>query len=386
MGDLGEIIRTSGEEFLQNRATTPFQRKALRAIARCRTASLGGQRARCDSCGAEHMFFRSCRNRHCPRCQSQARVEWLKAREHELLPVPYFHVVFTVPEQLNPLAMYCPEVFYALLFRAAGQALLDVGLSKLGALLGALCVLHTWGQTLTLHPHIHMVVPGGGFSRDRQRWISVRKTTFLLPVRVLSRRFETLLCDNLRRAFAEKRLTHLPHGVASDATSFDLLLARACNKRWVVYSKPPFGGPRDVLQYLAAYTHRTAISNRRIVSFDGREVAFRWRDYANQSEHKVMTLPVLEFIRRFLLHILPSRFVRIRYVGFLGNHNRLRNLDHARALLEASPPAPPAEEITVEPRLCPHCGNGRLRVVSQIAPSPFQWTRPPPLFALSVSA
>lgn len=386
MGDLGEIIRTSGEEFLQNRATTPFQRKAMRAIARCRTASLGGQRARCDSCGSEHMFFRSCRNRHCPRCQSQARGEWLNAREQELLPVPYFHVVFTVPEQLNPLALYCPEVFYALLFRAAGQALLDVGMSKLGALLGALCVLHTWGQTLALHPHIHMVVPGGGFSPDRRRWISVRKRTFLLPVHVLSRRFETLLCNSLRRAYSDKKLTRLPQDVAYDATSFDLLLAKACRKRWVVYAKPPFGGPRDVLQYLAAYTHRTAISNRRIVAFNGREVTFGWRDYANQNQQKLMTLPVFEFLRRFLLHILPSRFVRIRYVGFLGNHNRLRNLDHARALLEASPPAPPAEQITVEPRLCPHCGNGRLRVVSQIAPSPFQWTRPPPLSALPVPA
>ena len=386
MGDLGEIIRTSGEEFLRNRASTPFQRKAMRAIARCRTASLGGERARCESCGAEHMFFRSCRNRHCPRCQSQARVEWLKAREQELLPVPYFHVVFTVPEELHPLALYCPEVFYALLFRAAGQALLDVGMSKLGALLGALCVLHTWGQTLTLHPHIHMVVPGGGFSRDRSRWISVRKTTFLLPVRVLSRRFRTLLCNNLRRAFAENQLTRLPHDVASDSPTFDLLLARACRKQWVVYAKPPFGGPREVLQYLAAYTHRTAISNRRIVAFDGREVTFGWRDYANQSAQKVMTLPVFEFIRRFLLHILPSRFVRIRYVGFLGNHNRLRNLEHARSLLAASPPAPAAEEIAQEPRRCPDCGKGRLLLVSQIEPSPFEWTRPPPTSARPVSA
>ena len=378
LGDLGEIIRSCGEEFLRSRATTPFQRKAMRAIARCRTAALGGERTRCENCGAEHMFFRSCRNRHCPRCQSQARVEWLKAREQELLPVPYFHVVFTVPEQFHPIALYCPEVFYALLFRAAGQALLDVGMSKLRALLGALCVLHTWGQTLMLHPHIHMVVPGGGFSRDRSRWISVRKTSFLLPVRVLSRRFQTLLCASLRRAFADHRLERLPQDVASDVQSFDLLLARSCRKPWVVYAKPPFGGPRQVLQYLAAYTHRTAISNRRILAFNGREVTFGWRDYANQSEQKVMTLPVFEFIRRFLLHILPNRFVRIRYVGFLGNHNRLRNIDAARALLEADPPAPPTEETPRETRLCPDCGKGTLRLLSQIEPSPFQWTRPPP--------
>lgn len=386
MSDLGEIIRSAGQEFLQSRATTPFQRKAMRAIARCRTASLGGERKRCDHCGAEHMFFRSCRNRHCPRCQSQARFEWLKAREQELLPVPYFHVVFTVPEEFHPLALYCPEAFYALLFRAAGQALLEVGQTKLRALLGGLCVLHTWGQTLALHPHIHMVVPGGGFSRDRSRWVSVRKRTFLLPVRVLSRRFQTLLCASLRRAFAENHLKRLPADVASDTPSFDLLLARACRKPWVVYAKPPFGGPREVLQYLAAYTHRTAISNRRIVAFDGRQVTFAWRDYANRSEQKVMTLPVLEFIRRFLLHILPSRFVRIRYVGFLGNHHRRRNLEHARSLLGASPHPTPAPEISRETVLCPDCGEGRLRPVSPIEPSPYHWIRPPPSAALQVWA
>jgi hypothetical protein len=379
MGDLGEIIRAAGEEYLRRRATTPFQRKAMAAIAKCRTPAMGGERARCDGCGAEHMLFRSCRNRHCPRCQSAARAEWLAARERELLPVPYFHVVFTVPEDFHPLALHCPEVFYASLFRAAGQALLDVGMSKLGAMLGALCVLHTWGQALTLHPHIHMVVPGGGFSPDRRRWIHVRKSSFLLPVNVLSARFRTLLCDGLRKAFASNRMKRLPPTVASDAVTFDLLLARACRTRWVVYAKPPFGGPREVLQYLAAYTHRTAISNRRIVSFDGKEVSFSWRDYADHSAQKVMTLPVTEFLRRFLLHVLPTRLVRIRYVGFLGNHNRRRNLEHARSMLGVSPPAEPVEERTDESRRCPDCRTGTLRPVSRIEPSGFQWSRPPPL-------
>jgi hypothetical protein len=350
----------------------------MRAIARCRTAAMGGERARCETCGAEHMLFRSCRNRNCPRCQAKARTAWLKARERELLPVPYFHVVFTVPEVLNPLALYCPEVFYTLLFRAAGQALLDVGATKLDALLGALCVLHTWGQNLSLHPHIHCVVPGGGFSRDRQRWIGVRSRTFLLPVRVLSMRFQTLLCTELRRAFARGKLERLPAEVAADATSFDLLLARACRKRWVVYSKAPFGGPREVLAYLAAYTHRTAISNRRILAFDGETVTFLWRDYADENQVKPMTLPVEEFIRRFLLHVLPNRFVRIRYIGFLGNHNRARNLAMARALL-AAPEPPPAEDLPEEPRLCPACGKGSLQILARLEPIPFTWGRPPPV-------
>lgn len=378
MGDLAEIVRSAGAEFLQTRKTTPFQRKALRAIARCRTAALGGERSACEQCGAEHMQFRSCGNRHCPRCQAQARAAWLEARERELLPVPYFHVVFTVPEQFHPIALYCPEVFYSLLFQAAGQALLDVGMTKLGAMLGALCILHTWGQSLSLHPHIHCVVPGGGFSPDRKQWIGVKKSTFLLPVSVLSRRFQSLLCTSLRRRFAEGKLARLPHEVAADATHFDLLLAHACRKRWVVYAKPPFGGPREVLQYLAAYTHRTAISNRRILSFDKGEVAFGWRDYADENKQKVMRLPVLEFLRRFLLHILPRGFVRIRYFGFLGNHNRQRNIELARTLLGvAAPPTPEPE--SEQPRLCPQCETGTLLFVARVQAVLFTWSRPPPM-------
>jgi hypothetical protein len=378
MGDLAEIIRVASGEYVETRKTTPFQRKAMRAIARCRTEAMGGERLRCEQCGADHMHFRSCGNRHCPRCQAQAREAWLEARKRELLPVPYFHVVFTVPEQLHALALYCPEVFYTLLFRAAGGALLDVGMSKLGAILGALCVLHTWGQALTLHPHIHCVVPGGGFSPDRSRWIAVKSRTFLLPVHRLSKRFETLLITSLRRAFAAGKLKRLPPEVAADIPEFDLLLARACRKRWVVYAKPPFGGAGEVLQYLAAYTHRTAISNRRIVASDQETVTFGWRDYADENKQKLMTLPVLEFLRRFLLHILPDRFVRIRYVGFLGNHNRHRNIEQARVLMQAPPPPPPAEPANDEPRLCPECGQGRLKIVARIEPVPFTWTRPPP--------
>lgn len=349
MGDLGEIARVVGDEYLRTRRTTPFQRKALRDIQRCRTEAMGSAYALCDNCGAEHLQFRSCQNRSCPRCQAEAREEWLQAREQELLPVPYFHVVFTVPESLNVIALYCPEFFYATLLRAAGKTLLDVGRSKLGARLGCMTVLHTWGQTLSLHPHAHCVVPGGGFSEDRQKWISVKKASYLLPIDVLKARFRTLLCRALRAGLKRGLLARMPK-----ETSAAEAIRKAAKQKWVVYAKPPFGGPEQVLEYVSRYTHRIAISNRRILSFTNGEVTFEWRDYADGNRKKVMTLGAVEFLRRFLLHVLPDRFVRIRYFGFMSNQQRRKSIAHARELIGAN------ELLRVRERprwllLCPAC-------------------------------
>lgn len=369
--DLGAIVRARSATFLRNRRTTAAQRKALRAIGACRTPALGGQRQQCDRCGHEHIQWHSCRNRACPRCGAAARKRWLEARSAELLPVPYFHVVFTVPEVLNVFALHAPRVFYDLLFRAAGAALVDVAHTRLQIQPGCLCVLHTWGQTLTLHPHIHCVVPGGGFSVHDRRWRSTAKPTFLLPVKVLSRRFRSLLTRFLREAWREGTLK-LPERVLADSVALHLLMARAAATDWVVYCKPPFGGPAQVLAYLANYTHRIAISNSRIVFFDGERVSFRYRDYAHGNSEKLLSLSADEFLRRFLLHVLPPRFVRIRYYGFLANRARAHNVALARSFLSTSFPPPhvlPSSDVL----RCPHCGTGTLRVVALVPPE-----RPPP--------
>ena len=370
MVSLGEILRAVGDTFLRTRPTTPFQRKALFAIQRCRTALMGSVYAACDRCGAEHLVFRSCRNRHCPSCQANVREQWLNTRERELLPVPYFHVVFTVPKILNDLALYCPEVFYAALLRAAGNALLDVGRSKLKALLGCLTILHTWGQNLSLHPHVHCVVPGGGLSLDGKRWISVRSSTYLLPVKVLRRRFKTLLCSYLREAERKGKFARLPKTVLPHAA-----IEGAWAQEWIAYVKQPFGGPRQVLRYLARYTHRVAISDRRIISFRDGKVAFRWRDYADGHRSKLMVLEATEFVRRFLMHVLPPRFVKIRYFGFLATRGRTANIEHARTLLGAAVTSLTEERIKPAV-LCPACVAAQKQQVGKTTFAPA--VRPPP--------
>jgi hypothetical protein len=369
--DLGAIVRARSEIFLRTRRTTAAQRKALRAIGACRTSALGGQRQQCDRCGYEHIQWHSCRNRACPRCGSAARARWLAARQDELLPVPYFHVVFTVPEVLNVLALHAPRVFYDLLFRAASGALVDIAHTRLQIQPGCLCVLHTWGQTLTLHPHVHCVVPGGGFSVHTRQWRSAPNSTFFLPVKVLSRRFRTLLTGSLRQAWREGTLK-LPERVIADSIALDLLLARAAATDWVVYCKPPFGGPAQVLAYLANYTHRIAISNSRIVSFDGERVCFHYRDYAHGNVEKLLTLDVDEFLRRFLLHVLPPRLVRIRYYGFLANRTRARSIERARQLIGGRF-LPPVPLLSPDQHRCRRCGAGTLRVVGLVPAE-----RPPP--------
>lgn len=369
---LGDIMRAVGELYLRVRRTTPFQRKALRAIQRCRTEMMGAARAVCDKCRREHLLFRSCRNRHCPRCQARAREAWLDAREQEVLPVPYFHVVFTIPEMLNPLALYCPEVFYPALLRAAGHALLDVGHSKLKALLGCLTILHTWGQNLMLHPHVHCVVPGGGFSVDGKRWISVRNPSYLLPIEVLWRRFRTLFCTALREAERKGRFRRVP-----DSVTPHLLIEGAAAQKWIAYVKPPVGGPRQVLKYLSRYTHRVAISNSRILSFTDGKVTFRWRDYADSNRVKYMTLDAIEFVRRFLLHILPDRLVRVRYFGFLANRRRTENIARARTLLGCSAPVS-AGDRPKPPVLCPACHAAYSRTFDAVRRRHMN-VRPPPI-------
>jgi len=362
--DLGAIVRSCADSYCRTHRTTGVQRKALRAIGACRTPALGGQRQQCDHCGYEHIQWHSCRNRACPRCQSSARREWLEARSAELLPVPYFHVVFTVPEEFNALALGAPRVFYDLLFRAVGATLTDVAQSKLQIQPGALCVLHTWGQTLVLHPHIHCVVPGGGFSADRTRWIAVRKPNFFLPVKVLSRRFRTHLCGLLRDAWQRGLLNVRDR---RGPIAVDSLLARAAVREWVVYAKAPFGGPAQVLAYLANYTHRIAISNSRIISFDGQRVCFRYRDYRTGAASKSMTLDAHEFLRRFLMHVVPRRFVRIRYYGFMANRFRAQSIARARQLLpvRTSVDSPP---LQLSAPCCLQCGKGLMRLVARIDP------------------
>jgi hypothetical protein len=371
MPDLGEIVRALGDEYLVARATTPFQRKALSSIGRCRTPAMGAVVKQCEQCGSEYPLFRSCRNRHCPLCQAEAREAWLEARKEELLPVPYFHVVFTVPEDLNPIALYCPEVFYAALLRAAGNAILDVGRAKLHAQLGCLTILHTWGQNLSLHPHVHCVVPGGGLSSDGQRWISLRNAEYLLPVEVLWRRFRSLLSEALRTAARNGELERLPRNVPPHLT-----IEGAAAQQWIAYVKPPFGGPEHVLEYLSRYTHRVAISNQRILSFSDHKVTFRWRDYSDGNRVKVSTIDGLEFLRRFLLHVLPDRFVRIRYFGFMANGKRKHTIAFVRTLIKRVVARSSTGRSSVR-FLCPACWANVDRSRSSVTDD--RDVRPPPV-------
>jgi hypothetical protein len=300
-----------------------------------------------------------------------ARAKWLAEREAELLPVPYFHVVFTLPDKIGRLALQNAEEIYRIIFRAASETLLTIAADprRLGVRIGFLAVLHTWGQTLHLHPHLHCVVPGGGLSPDGLRWIGCRKKSFFLPVKVLSSRFRNLFLIYLRKAFEAGKLTfHGELAGLADQSAFEALCHQAKQTKWVVFAKPPFGGPEQVLKYLARYTHRVAISNRRLLSMEDGRVRFEYKDYANGNQTKVMSLAATEFIRRFLLHILPSGFVRIRQYGLLANRERRKKLTSCRALLgmpalSAPAPASKPESIESEPKLCPACGIGHLILV-----------------------
>jgi hypothetical protein len=382
--ELADIVRAHGAAYQRAHPLCRAQRRALRAIAVCRTAALGGHRAVCTTCGAERITYNSCRNRHCPKCQRVATERWLAARRGEVLPIPYFHVVFTLPHALNPLAQSHPHLIYRLLFQAAASTLTRFGRDPrhLGGDLGVTAVLHTWGQTLTQHVHVHCVVTGGALARDGTRWIPARPT-FLFPVRALAKVFRGRYLAGLQRAFARGDL-HLTGGLAplAEPAAFAAWLAALRQAAWVVYCKPPFAGPEHVLAYLGRYTHRVALSNDRLVDLADGRVRFRWRDYADGDRVKLMELDLDEFLRRFLLHVVPDGFVRIRHFGLLANRRRAAALAQCRTLL--APPPPPAVlpesardlilRVTgLDLERCPRCPQGVLRRLDVLPPAPEPW-------------
>jgi len=392
--EVADIFCEYGEAYRHKfgTSTNSQQWRTMHAIKVCRTAELGGHIDRCDLCGHEVISYNSCRNRHCPKCQSLAKAEWLEARISELLPVDYFHVVFTIPEVLNQITLQNRREVYDILFKAVAKTLLTIAADPkhLGANIGFMAILHTWGQNLLLHPHLHCVIPGGGLSQDERAWISCRKK-FFLPVRVLSRLYRRFFVELLMKAFNQDRLkfygkiSHL-----SNPESFSQLIKKCFNSEWVVYAKPPFGGAEKVLDYLGRYTHRIAISNNRLLRVKDGKVSFSWRNYRQENKVQTMTLEAEEFIRRFLLHVLPSGFMRIRYFGFLSNRHRTEKLKRCRKLLHVHQTAVKSpiksldwkeryESLTGKPvDLCPFCHKGHLIPIQNLSPLRFPLTRPPP--------
>ena len=370
---LADLVRAYGDAYRGTHRLARVQTVALRAIAACRTALLGGHRETCDHCGATRLTYNSCRNRHCPTCQAQASARWLDARRGDLLPIPYFHVVFTLPHVLNALAQGNPRVIYTLLFRAAADTLLTFGRDPrhLGGTIGITAVLHTWGQTLTQHLHVHCVVTSGALSRDRSRWIRGR-VSFLFPVKALSIVFRAKYLADLQRAFEDGDLAFAA-GTAplADRARFTALMAALRSMPWIVYAKRPFGGPAQVLQSLSRYTYRVALSNARLISLTDGVVRFRWKDYADRGRPKIMMLDVDEFLRRFLFHVLPRGFVRIRHFGLLANAHRRRTIACAQQLLGVTTPlssADTAPVAEVDRTRCPLCHQGHWQVVEILRP------------------
>ena len=386
--EVADIFRIHGTAYRQQHNLPLQQLRIMRAIENCRTRALGGHVERCGHCHYTRIAYNSCRNRHCPKCQSAERAEWFEARQAELLPTPYFHVVFTLPPKIADLALRNTRVLYNLLFRISSQTLLTIAADQqhLGAEIGFFSVLHTWGQNLLYHPHVHCVVTGGGLSADHERWISGKRPDFFVPVRVLSRLFRRLFLAAVEEAFLAGQLqfSGLLESL-SDPSAFARYLRPLRKAEWVVYCKPPFGGPKQVLAYLSRYTHRVAISNQRILSLssDG-QVTFQWKDYRTKGQSCVMTLAVDEFIRRFLLHSLEPGFQRIRHYGFLANCHRREKLELCRQLLLHQPVSellpvaqakdvasclPPVETSAMEPvrPQCPACGHGTMAIVEWLS-------------------
>jgi len=376
--EVADIFRQHGDDFRLTHSLSPEQRRVMRAIERCRTASLGGHVEQCDACGHQRIAYNSCRNRHCPKCQSLAKARWLQARLDDLLPVEYFHVVFTLPEQLASVALQNKRVVYNLLFSAASETLRTIAADPrhLGADIGFLTVLHTWDQTLRHHPHLHCVVPGGGLSVEGEGWRSCRRG-FFLPVNVLARLFRRLFLQGLERAFEKGKLSF--HGACAflaQPTAFKRLLKSVRAREWWVYAKPPFGGPAQVLAYLGRYTHRVAISNQRLLSLKHGKVTFSWRDNRHSQRRSTMTLSADEFIRRFLLHVLPRGFQRIRQFGLLANRRR-DELGRCRQLLGT--PHQTVESLSqnyqalyqtvtgTSLQRCPACRTGTMKFFSLLA-------------------
>ncbi len=362
--EVADILRTHGDAYRSRHPVSPEQAAVMRHLVACRTAVLGGHVDACAACGFLKVSYNSCRDRHCPKCQAARRAEWLETRLERLLPVEYFHVVFTLPEQLQPLALKNRRVIYDLLFRAASQAMLQLAADpkRLGAQVGFTAVLHTWGQNLLFHPHLHCVVTGGGLSLDGTRWVPARRG-YLLPVKVLGKLFRGKFLAGLQEAYdaGELRLTGSV-ATLTEPAYFRELLTTLYRRNWIVYAKPPFGGPEQVYRYLGRYTHRVAISNGRLVSLENGQVRFRYKDYADGSKWKVMRLSAEEFLRRFLLHVLPKRFVVIRHYGLLASRNVSTRLKRCRELLDAASTATRSEltsdervQQSPEPEHCPRC-------------------------------
>jgi len=384
--EMADIVRYAGQGFVERsrRWINGQHEKVLEAITRCRTAALGGHCDQCSGCGHTAISYNSCRNRHCPRCQGNARVRWLQQRERELLPTRYVHAVFTLPRELAPLALQNKRLLYGLLFRASAATLLEVAHDPrhLGAEIGIFSVLHTWNQRLQHHPHVHCVIAAGGLAPDHKSWISSRRS-FFLPVKVLGRVFRGTFIAGLKTAFREGKLEfHGQLASLAEPRSFDAWLRLLFRHDWVVYSKRPFVGPDYALRYLGAYTHRVGISNSRLVSLADGQVSFRWRDSAHANRKRVMSLPVDEFLRRFLLHLLPRGFVRIRNFGFLANRQRARLLPLCFSLLRSSADAPTRETAATEPARthtlprCPLCA-GTMHIVERLSPAQLLPRSPP---------
>jgi len=381
--ELSDIFRQYGDAYRQTHALTRAQRKALRDITRCRTAELGGHRRWCDACGYERFVYHSCRNRHCPKCQTRETADWVEARQQELLPVPYFHNVFTLPHELNPLVLWNTDnqrALLKLLFDAAAQTLLEFGRGELGGTIGFTLVLHTWDQRLRPHFHLHALIASGALSSDGSRWIA-GGAKFLFPVHGLSKMFRGKFLDGLRKLFADGSLDLPPHlSVLRDATARRRFLGTLRAKRWVVYSKRPFAGPRKLVDYLGRYTHRAAISNHRLLACDDGRVRFTYRDRKHGDRRKVALLTTEEFIGRFLKHILPERFQRIRHYGLMANRGKRERLSRARQLLGAKPPAATKQQprtladwlksvLGIDVDRCPCCGEALLRETLEPQPA-----------------
>ena len=362
--EVADILRASGSSFRERYGShlALQHRKVMDAIVRCRTAALGGHRDQCPRCGHQAISYNSCRTRHCPKCQGNARARWLAARSAELLPVPYFHVVFTLPHELSSLVLQNKRLLYDLLFRTSAATLLEVARTPkhLGADIGLLSVLHTWGQNLQHHPHVHCVVPGGGLARDGSRWVAA-SPRFFLPIRILSRVFRGKFIAGLRQLLSQNKLEF--HGSLHELSHperFQQFLRQLYTNEWVVYAKPPFGGAEHVLHYLARYTHRVAISNHRLVAFNDGRVSFRWKDYAHGGKQKVMTVSTDEFLRRFLIHVLPRNLVRIRHFGLFANRRRAASLLRCRVLLNTI--VPPQQSPQGSQHRCPLCSEPMLTI------------------------
>ena len=379
--EVADIFRQQGTAYRSCHRLPRNHLRVMRAIELCRTSVLGGHKDKCDNCGHLEISYNSCRNRHCPKCQTLTKEKWIEARSEDLLPIEYFHVVFTIPSELNPLVSMNRKVMYDLLFRSVSETIIELANDPkhLGAKIGVISILHTWGQNLMDHPHIHCIVTGGGLSSDGSRWVSCRKG-FFLPVRVLSALFRGKFLDHLKHCFKKGDLA-FPDSIRhlNEPETFESFRTHFYHKKWVVYCKPPFGGPKGVLQYLGRYTHRIAISNNRILANRDGKVSFLWRDYADDNHQKTMTLQTDEFIRRFLLHVLPDRFVRIRHFGLLANRNRQDNIALCHTMMGGVKKATKEKRretwqeqllrITgIDVTVCPFCQKGKMCRIERLLP------------------